>query len=116
MDLFYAQLSWTFLLTIFYNQALFSPLILTESTWSALHHSRQVDTRMKERCLQQHRMGETCGAKLVHHESVMKREQECNICQSIAIKRRKLKKQGDKIVRWRGDGTTFSVSIEKAEA
>ena len=70
---------------------------------------------MKERCPRQHRMGETCGAKLVHHESVTKSDQECKICQEMQIKVRRLRKEQDNVARWRKEGTKFSASIEKAE-
>lgn len=70
---------------------------------------------MKERCPRQHRMGETCGAKLVHHESVTKSDQECKICQEMQIKVRRLRKEQDNIARWKKEGTKFSASIEKAE-
>lgn len=70
---------------------------------------------MKERCPRQHRMGETCGAKLVHHESVTKSDQDCKICQEIQVKVRRLRKEQDNIARWRKEGTKFSASIEKAE-
>jgi len=70
---------------------------------------------MKERCPRQHRMGETCGAKLVHHESVTKSDQECKICQEMQIKVRRLRKEQDNIARWRKEGTKFLASIEKAE-
>lgn len=70
---------------------------------------------MKERCPRQHRMGETCGAKLVHHESVTKSGQDCKICQEIQVKVRRLRKEQDNIARWRKEGTKFSASIEKAE-
>jgi hypothetical protein len=73
---------------------------------------------MKERCPRQHRMGETCGAKLVHHESVTKSDQECKICQEMQIKVRRLRKEQDNIARWEKEatkGTRFTASIEKAE-
>lgn len=70
---------------------------------------------MKERCPRQHRMGETCGAKLVHHESVTKSDQDCKICQEIQVKARRLRKEKDNIARWSKEGNKFSASIEKAQ-
>jgi hypothetical protein len=69
---------------------------------------------MKERCPRQHRMGETCGAKLVHHESVTKSDQVCKICQEIQVKERRLRKELDNIHRWEKEGNKFSASIDKA--
>ena len=70
---------------------------------------------MKERCPRQHRMGETCGAKLVHHESVTKSDQDCKLCQEIQVKARRLRKEKDNIARWNKEGNKFSASIEKAQ-
>lgn len=70
---------------------------------------------MKERCPRQHRMGETCGAKLVHHESVTKSDQVCKLCQEIQVKKRRLRKESDNIHRWEKEGNKFSASIEKAQ-
>ena len=70
---------------------------------------------MKLRCPRQHRMGETCGAKLVHHESVTKSPEDCRLCQEITIKQRKLQKERDNIARWSKEGNRFSASIEKAQ-
>ena len=70
---------------------------------------------MKERCPRQHRIGETCGAKLVHHESVTKSDQDCKICQEIQVKARRLRKEKDNIARWSKEGSKFSASIEKAQ-
>lgn len=70
---------------------------------------------MKLRCPRQHRMGETCGAKLVHHESVTKSPEDCKICQEITIKQRRLQKERDNIARWSKDGSKFAASMEKAE-
>jgi hypothetical protein len=70
---------------------------------------------MKERCPRQYRMGESCGAKLVHHESVTKSDHACKICQEIQVKERRLRKNQEKIARWMKEGDKFRGSIEKAE-
>jgi len=70
---------------------------------------------MKLRCPRQHRMGETCGAKLVHHESVTKTNEDCRLCQEIKVKQRRLQKELDNISRWSKEGNRFSASIEKAQ-
>ena len=60
-------------------------------------------------------MGETCGSKLVHHESVTKGDGDCKLCQEIQIKARRLRKENDNITRWNNEGNKFSASIEKAQ-
>jgi hypothetical protein len=70
---------------------------------------------MKERCPRQYRIGEACGAKLVHHESVTKSDHVCKICQEIQVKERRLRKNQEKIARWMKEGDKFRGSIEKAE-
>lgn len=71
---------------------------------------------MMEQCPRQHRIGETCGAKLVHHESSTQRPGElCRICQEMEVKRRRLQKLQDNINRWEPQGITFKASLEKAK-
>src|SRR5271155_4554259 len=70
---------------------------------------------MKLRCPRQHRMGETCGAKLIHLESVTKSPELCRTCQDIETKKRRLKKEQDNILRWSKEGDKFRASIEKAQ-
>lgn len=70
---------------------------------------------MKLRCPRQHRMGETCGAKLVHHESVTKSKDNCRLCDERMVKERRLQKEKDNIARWSREGNKFSASIEKAQ-
>ena len=70
---------------------------------------------MKQRCDKQHRMGETCGRKLVHGDYVTDSLEKCRFCKDIATKERKLEKEKQNIARWRKEGKTFQSSIEKAE-
>ena len=71
---------------------------------------------MMERCPRQHRIGETCGAKLVHPDHILDRSTElCKICQEIEVKRRRLQKLQDNINRWEPQGNTFAASLEKAK-
>lgn len=70
---------------------------------------------MKLRCPRQHRMGETCGAKLVHHESVTRCDEPCRTCQDIDTKKRRLQRERANIERWRREGDRFAASIAKAE-
>ena len=67
-----------------------------------------------ERCPRQHRIGETCGAKLVHHESVTKSSSMCKVCEEIHTKQRRLAKTHDNIHRWGKEPEKFSASLEKA--
>jgi hypothetical protein len=70
---------------------------------------------MKERCPRQHRMGETCGVKLVHPDFIYESDKACRICNDIEIKERKLAKEKQNIARWRKEGKKFQASMEKAE-
>jgi len=60
-------------------------------------------------------MGETCGAKLLDHESLVNVNEDCRTCQEIAVKRRRLQKERDNIARWEREGNRFRASIEKAQ-
>lgn len=70
---------------------------------------------MKQRCPRQHRMGETCGAKLADPDNIQFIDDTCRICKEIRIKERRLQKECDNITRWRREGDRFRASIEKAE-
>ena len=70
---------------------------------------------MKLRCPRQHRIGETCGAKLVHEESVEKLNEPCRKCTDIETKKRRLRRELENIDRWKRDGNKFTASIEKAQ-
>jgi septal ring factor EnvC (AmiA/AmiB activator) len=70
---------------------------------------------MKERCPRQHRMGETCGVKMVDTRNVYRADDQCRTCKDIEIKDRKLNKELQNIARWRKEGRKFLASIEKAE-
>ena len=69
---------------------------------------------MKQRCPRQHRIGETCGAKLVDLDSVERVDAECRKCYEIQVKHRRLRKEVDNIQRWSREGNKFRASIEKA--
>lgn len=70
---------------------------------------------MKQRCPRQHRMGETCGARLTDLDNLTKVNDDCKLCQEILVKRRRLQKEKDNITRWKREGTKFRASIEKAQ-
>lgn len=70
---------------------------------------------MMERCPRQHRIGETCGAKLVHTEYLEQVDEKCKVCQDIDVKYRKLKKTQENIARWSSQKGTFAALLEKAE-
>ncbi|KAK5085362.1 hypothetical protein LTR05_004646 [Lithohypha guttulata] len=70
---------------------------------------------MMERCPRQHRIGETCGAKLVHHDYLERRSEPCKVCQEIEVKKRRLQKTCENISRWSPQRDTFAALLEKAE-
>ena len=70
---------------------------------------------MKVRCARQPRIGETCGAKLVDTENVMRIGDDCKLCQEIKVKQRRLQKERDNIKRWSREGARFSGLIDKAQ-
>lgn len=71
---------------------------------------------MVERCPRQHRIGETCGAKLVATENVDPSSDLCRICQEIEVKKRRLQKTMENIARWAPQGSQFASSLDKAKA
>lgn len=71
---------------------------------------------MKQRCERQHRMGETCGQKLLDQYSLITVPDDCRVCQDISTKKRRLEREQSNILRWKADPrSNFSASIEKAE-
>lgn len=71
---------------------------------------------MMERCPRQHRIGETCGAKLVHTDYITKNSDKCKTCQDIDVKYRRLAKVEDSIRRWTPEKEKFAASLAKANA
>jgi hypothetical protein len=55
---------------------------------------------MKERCPREHRIGETCGAKLSHIDSNIESPQICKICTEIMAKQRRLAKARTDLARY----------------
>lgn len=55
---------------------------------------------MKEQCPREHRMGETCGAKLSHIDSNVESPQLCRVCTEIATKQRRLAKARTDLARY----------------
>lgn len=70
---------------------------------------------MMERCPRQHRIGETCGAKLAHPDHIEARPEPCKTCQEIEVKKRRLARLNDNIVRWTAERGRFAALLEKAE-
>ena len=70
---------------------------------------------MKLRCPRQHRIGETCGAKLVHEESVERPSGPCRKCEEIETKKRRWRKENENVQRWSREGDKFKALIEKAQ-
>lgn len=55
---------------------------------------------MKEQCTRQHRVGESCGAKLRDPDHVSKDTNVCATCREIKIKERRLNMTEERIRRW----------------
>lgn len=55
---------------------------------------------MKERCPRQHRVGESCGAKLSHIDSNIESPQICKTCTEITTKQRRLRKANVDLARY----------------
>lgn len=70
---------------------------------------------MMERCPRQHRIGETCGAKLAHPDHIEARPEPCKTCQEIEVKKRRLSKINENIARWTAERGRFAALLEKAE-
>ncbi|KIW45770.1 uncharacterized protein PV06_04126 [Exophiala oligosperma] len=70
---------------------------------------------MKQRCPRQHRIGETCGARLADPDNIDRDGEQCRVCKEIEVKQRRKQKELDNIARWRREGNNFTASIEKAE-
>lgn len=71
---------------------------------------------MMERCPRQHRIGETCGAKLVHPDHLSNASEACRICQEIGVKQRRVQKNNENIARWTPQGNQFAALLERARA
>lgn len=69
---------------------------------------------LKERCLHQHRIGESCGVKLVHPDYATRTELSCTVCRTIAAKQRQLARLDSRIERWLSMPGQFSASLSKA--
>lgn len=68
----------------------------------------------KQHCSKEYRTGETCGMKLVF-ETIPIHEQ-CKICDKIRTKLGRIRKEEERIKRWRHEGSKRAASIEKALA
>lgn len=69
---------------------------------------------MKTRCARQPRLGETCGAKLTDGDNVKMVDQECRVCHTIRITRRKLQFELGRIDRWSKEPLKFPCSLQKS--
>lgn len=69
---------------------------------------------MIQRCQYQHRIGETCGQKLLHDECRYVRKEPCKHCQAIDVKRRRLLKLEENIRRWTAENDKFAALLAKA--
>ncbi|KMP10263.1 hypothetical protein CIRG_09944 [Coccidioides immitis RMSCC 2394] len=70
--------------------------------------------RFSIRCTYQHRVGETCGLKLVGHTEVI--QDLCTLCIKIATKCRRREFELQRLRQWYGGGGRLKASIEKSEA
>jgi hypothetical protein len=66
----------------------------------------------RQHCSKEYRTGETCGMRLVMQ--TIEIAEKCRICQKIDTKKRSIRKEEDKIKRWKKE-TGRRASIEKAE-
>ena len=71
---------------------------------------------LRERCPRQPKMGESCGTKLMHHETSERLNKSCSTCIALETKHRRLPKIEEKL-RWRQDNgpQEFQYSIAKSK-
>ena len=69
---------------------------------------------MKLQCPREHRRGEQCGLRFLHDENLLELDEDCKICQEIAVKKRKLQRENANIERWTREGSKLMASIHKA--
>src|SRR6478735_1632290 len=69
-------------------------------------------SRFREQCCREHRIGYTCGLKLVF--STDRQPQVCTICRQVLIKNRRIAKLVADIYRWERDGGK-PASVAKAK-
>jgi hypothetical protein len=66
----------------------------------------------RQHCSKEYRTGETCGMKLVMQTYEV--QEKCRTCEKLDTKRRAIRKEEDRIKRWKREGGR-TASIEKAE-
>lgn len=69
---------------------------------------------LEERCLHEHRLGESCGVKLVHPDHATQTQLQCTTCCTIAVKQRQLARLDNRIEKWSSMPEEFSASLSKA--
>lgn len=57
---------------------------------------------MRQQCYKEHRIGETCGLKLIHSAEPM--STTCKRCDAIEKKERRIVKLSSNLMRWRAQG------------
>ncbi|KAF2503262.1 HET-domain-containing protein [Lophium mytilinum] len=65
----------------------------------------------RQHCNREHRMGETCGIKMIHHTT--QRPSKCKVCEKLDRKLRKIGTELDRIRRWNREGRN-PASIERS--
>jgi hypothetical protein len=68
----------------------------------------------RHQCPKEYRAGETCGMRLVN-QVYNDFSQNCRLCEKIHTKVRSLKKEEEKINRWKNEKANRKASIEKSE-
>ncbi|KAI1318026.1 hypothetical protein F5Y16DRAFT_392364 [Xylariaceae sp. FL0255] len=66
----------------------------------------------REKCIREHRTGETCGLKFVYNTT--RKVDVCKLCKGIAKKQRKYNKFESDVSRWLTE-TNRTATIEKAQ-
>ena len=67
---------------------------------------------MRERCPREKRLGQVCGAKLVHPETSSRVSASCTVCANLAIKRRRLQKAQEQMA-WKRSNGSFENSAAR---
>ena len=67
---------------------------------------------LRQRCTKEHRIGETCGLKLIFETH--NKHDHCKRCELVIRKQRRITKMKKDIARWRREGSRLA-TIEKTE-
>ena len=70
-------------------------------------------SHFRKHCTREHRIGETCGTKLVYANCDV--DSKCRYCEKIETKIRRSSAERDRVARWSREGCRFVASIERAK-